>query len=405
MGKEQFLLKHKKFVIIVILIVAVVVGMRLPVYASENEKIEQLEMERQQALEMIEGLKSSISSVQKDIDNLTIEKNDIQSYIKSLDGQINILTNEIADFERKIEEKIADIEETRISLEQAKETCEQQYEAMKLRIRYMYENGKSNILEIFIGLESMAEMLKQATFMEAVYAYDRNMLDEYTAIKDEIARKEIVLETELNNLELMQTELRNQKENINGIVNRKKGELTAKSSEINDALVNRKDYEERLEQQEKLLNEIEEEIAKAANPDQYKGAITGFIWPCPDYNRISSYFGPRPQPVPGASTNHKGIDLTAPYGTAILASASGIVTTAAHSNSAGNYIVIAHGNGMSTVYMHCSSLLVSVGDNVEQGEVIAKVGSTGYSSGNHLHFGIIKNGTYVDPLGYVSERG
>ena len=167
--------------------------------------------------------------------------------------------------------------------------------------------------------------------------------------------------------------------------------------------MDQKEYKEQLEQQEKLLNEIEEQIAKAANPDQYTGTITGFIWPCPDYKRISSYFGPRPQPVPGASTNHKGIDMTAPYGTAILASASGTVTTSTHSNSAGNYIVIAHGNGMSTVYMHCSSLLVSVGDNVQQGEVIAKVGSTGFSSGNHLHFGIIKNGTYVDPLGYISK--
>ena len=403
MEKEQFLLKYIKFVIIFPLIVIMIVGMRLSVYASVNEEIEQLEMERQQALEMIEGLKSSISEVQEDIDNLTIEKNDIQGYIKSLDGQINILTNEITAFERKIEEKIVDIEETRISLEQAKEACEQQYKAMKLRIRYMYENGKSNILEIFIGLESMAEMLKQATFMEAVYTYDRNMLDEYTAIKDEIARKENVLEAELNNLELMQAELRTQKEKIDNIVNRKKGELIEKNGEISDALVNRKDYEEGLEQQEKLLNEIEEEIAKAANPDRYTGTISGFIWPCPDYNRISSYFGPRPQPVPGASTNHKGIDLTASYGTAILASASGMVTTATHSNSAGNYIVIAHGNGMSTVYMHCSLLLVSVGDNVEQGEMIAKVGSTGYSSGNHLHFGIIKNGTYVDPLEYVSD--
>ena len=403
MEKEQFLLKYIKFVIIFPLIIIMIVGMRLSVYASVNEEIEQLEMERQQALEMIEGLKSSISEVQEDIDNLTIEKNDIQGYIKSLDGQINILTNEITAFERKIEEKIVDIEETRISLEQAKEACEQQYKAMKLRIRYMYENGKSNILEIFIGLESMAEMLKQVTFMEAVYTYDRNMLDEYTAIKDEIARKENVLEAELNNLELMQAELRTQKEKIDNIVNRKKGELIEKNGEISDALVNRKDYEEELEQQEKLLNEIEEEIAKAANPDRYTGTISGFIWPCPDYNRISSYFGPRPQPVPGASTNHKGIDLTASYGTAILASASGMVTTATHSNSAGNYIVIAHGNGMSTVYMHCSLLLVSVGDNVEQGEMIAKVGSTGYSSGNHLHFGIIKNGTYVDPLEYVSD--
>lgn len=403
MEKERFLLKYKKFIAIFPLIVAMVVKMELPIYAFENEEIEQLEKERQQALEMIEGLKTSINSVQKDIDNLTIEKNDIQGYIKSLDGQINILTNEIADFERKIEEKISDIEETRISLEQAKETCEQQYEAMKVRIRYMYENGKSFVLDMFIGSKSMAEMLKQVTFVEAVYEYDRKMLDEYTAIKDEIARKETVLEAELSNLELMQAEVMVQKEKMNNIINQKKGELTVKASEIDDALMNRKEYKEQLEQQEKLLNEIEEEIAKAANPEQYTGTVTGFVWPCPDYKRISSYFGPRPQPVPGASTNHKGIDLTAPYGTAILASASGTVTTSTHSNSAGNYLVIAHGNGMSTVYMHCSSLLVSVGDNVEQGEVIAKVGSTGYSSGNHLHFGIIKNGTYVDPLEYISN--
>ena len=154
--------------------------------------------------------------------------------------------------------------------------------------------------------------------------------------------------------------------------------------------------------QERLLNEIEDQIARAANPDAYQGSATGFIWPCPAYTRISSYFGPRPQPVPGASTNHKGVDLAAPYGSAILASASGVVTTSTYSKSAGNYIVLAHGSGMSTVYMHASALLVSVGETVEQGEVIAKLGSTGYSSGNHLHFGVIKNGTYVNPLNYIS---
>ena len=403
MKKRYFLIIIESFVIILCLLGNIVCGKELPVYASETEEIKQLEAERQQALEIIEELKSSITSVQKDIEHLTIEKNSIQSYINSLDAQMSIVTNEISNFENKIEEKIVSIKETKRSLEHAKEVCDQQYEAMKLRIRYMYENGKSSMLEIFIGSKSMEEMLKQATFVEAVYEYDRDMLDEYIAIKDEIVLKEAVLEAELNNLELMQKELTVQKENLNSIINQKKGELTVKAGKIDDALGNQTEYKEQLEQQEKLLNQIEEEIAKAANPDQYTGTITGFVWPCPDYTRISSYFGPRPQPVPGASTNHKGIDLAAPYGTDILASASGTVTTSTHSNSAGNYIVIAHGNGISTVYMHCSSLLVSVGDNVEQGEVIAKVGSTGYSSGNHLHFGVIKNGTYRDPLGYVSN--
>ena len=254
MKKEKFLLSYRNSVLILLLMVAMFTGMELPIYASENEEIKQLEIERQQTLEMIEGLKSSINSVQEDIDDLTIEKNGIQSYIKSLDGQINILTNEILDFERKIEEKITCIEETKISLEQAKIDCEQQYEAMKLRIRYMYENGKSNILEIFIGSRSMADMLKQATFMEAVYTYDRNMLDEYTAIKNEIAMKETVLEAELNDLKLMQEELTLQKDKMDNIINLKKGELTVKASEINDALVDQKEYKEQLEQQEKLLN-------------------------------------------------------------------------------------------------------------------------------------------------------
>lgn len=403
MKKERLLLRYRTLIVFFLLIVTMSRGREVLVYASENEEINQLEIERQQALEMIEGLKSSISSVQEDIDDLTIEKNDIQGYINSLDGQINILSNEILDFESKIEEKSASIEETKISLEQAKETCEQQYEAMKLRIRYMYENGKASVFEMIVGARSMAEMLKQATFMEAVYTYDRNMLDEYTEIKDEIAMRETVLEAELSSLKLMQEELKVHREKMDNIINQKKGELSVKVSEIDDALVNQKEYKEQLEQQEKLLDEIENEIAKMANPDQYKGTITGFMWPCPGYTRISSYFGPRPQPVPGASTNHKGVDLAAPYGNVILAAASGTVTTSTYSNSAGNYIVIAHGNGMSTVYMHCSSLLVSVGDNVEQGDTIAKVGSTGFSSGNHLHFGVIKNGAYVDPLGYISN--
>ena len=160
-----------------------------------------------------------------------------------------------------------------------------------------------------------------------------------------------------------------------------------------------------LAEQERLLDQIEQQIAAAAAAAAQEGdgdgGASGFIWPCPSSHRITSNFGPRPQPTAGASTNHKGIDIGAGYGSAIVASASGRVTTSTYSSSAGNYIVISHGNGMSTVYMHCSALYVSVGQMVSQGETIAAVGSTGYSTGNHLHFGVIKNGTYVNPLNYV----
>lgn len=369
---------------------------------DNSEELDRLEDERQQTLDAIDNLKNSISSVQKDIDALQSEKNSIQSYINQLDKQISTLTSEIAGFEEKIEEKIADIEETKAELEEAKIACDEQYESMKMRIQFIYENPSASLIEMLCSSDNIAEFVNRADYVASMSNYDRDMMDKLIATKEEIALKEETLGAELEELEMMQSELESQKKKVNASINTKKGELTAKANELGDAAADQADYKEQLEEQERLLNEIEEQIARAANPDAYKGSITGFIWPCPAYTRISSYFGPRPQPTPGASTNHKGVDLAAPYGAAILASASGVVTTSTYSKSAGNYIVIAHGNGMSTVYMHCSALLVSVGETVEQGETIAKVGSTGYSTGNHLHFGVIKNGTYVDPLNYIS---
>ena len=132
------------------------------------------------------------------------------------------------------------------------------------------------------------------------------------------------------------------------------------------------------------------------------GSQTGFTWPVPASHKITSYFGYRGQPTSGASTYHQGIDIGASTGTGIVAANSGTVVTAAYSTSAGNYIMISHGNGIYTVYMHCSQLLVSKGQSVSKGEKIALVGSTGISTGPHLHFGVSVNGTYVDPLNYVN---
>ena len=393
-------LKHGLAVTMILLMVCVAVPY---VYATEGDqsKLDELEEQRQNTIDEINGLKDSIDDVQKEIDSLKAEKTTIQSYINQLDKQMNTLASEIAGFENKIEAKITDIEETKVELENAKIACDEQYDAMKKRIQFIYENPSGSLIEVLLASESMAEFLNRADNVGFMSEYDDQMMEKLITTKEEIALKEETLEAELEELEMMQAELESQKKKVNNSINAKKGELSAKTNEIGDAADAQDDYEKQLEEQEKLLSEIEDQIARAANPDVFEGSATGFIWPCPAYTRISSYFGPRPQPVPGASTNHKGVDLAAPYGANILASAAGVVTTSKYSASAGNYVVIAHGNGISTVYMHASSLLVSVGDVVEQGQVIAKVGSTGYSSGNHLHFGVIKNGSYVDPMGYI----
>lgn len=368
---------------------------------ESNQDVSELENQRQETLEEIENLKNSINDVKEELDSLKTEKNTIQRYINQLDQKFNNLTAEIEEFEEKIEEKKADIEKTKEELKEAKIACDEQYAAMKLRIQFIYENPSASLLELIFSSKSLAEAMNRADYVFSMSDYERQMMDKLTEMKEAFELQEITLEAELEELDMMQAELEKQKVKVNASINEKKGELRSKASEISDANAEQSDYQKQLEEQERLLGEIEDQIARAANPDAYEGEVTGFIWPCPAYTRISSYFGPRPQPVPGASTNHKGVDLAAPYGANILAAASGVVTTSKYSVSAGNYVVIAHGNGMSTVYMHASSLLVSVGQTVKQGQVIAKVGSTGYSSGNHLHFGVIKNGTYVNPLNYI----
>lgn len=369
---------------------------------KKQEELDRLEKERKDTLDAIDDLKDSISDTKKNIADLKAEKSTIQSYIAQLDQEISTLSGKITAFEKKIAEKNSDIEATKEELLDAQAQCEEQYESMKKRIQFIYETPVTSLIDVLCTTGSITEFINRADQVASMSDYDREMMEKLIETREEIARKEETLEAELEELEMMQEELESQKKKINSSLNAKKGELSVTATALGDASDTKEDYEKQLVEQEKLLNEIEDQIAKAAKPDVYEGTVTGFIWPCPGYSRISSYFGPRPQPTPGASTNHKGVDLAASFGTAILASAAGKVTTAQYSNSAGNYVVVAHGNGISTVYMHCSSLLVSAGDTVEQGQVIAKVGSTGYSTGNHLHFGVIKNGSYVDPLGYVS---
>ena len=139
-------------------------------------------------------------------------------------------------------------------------------------------------------------------------------------------------------------------------------------------------------------------------PDNSQSENSGspqFTWPCPSSHNVTSPFGDRNSPTAGASSNHKGIDIGASSGSPIVAAAAGTVTVSTYSESAGNYVTIDHGNGFHTVYMHASARYVKVGQKVSAGQQIAAVGSTGYSTGPHLHFGVMKNGVYVNPMNYL----
>ena len=216
---------------------------------------------------------------------------------------------------------------------------------------------------------------------------------------------EQVLLKEYAEMEELQAVNESSLQDIETLMDVKNEELNSFTTEINNAQKEVNAYTSSLKAQEDLIKEIEDAIRKEEEQervDANAGDIgVTFIWPIPDSTRITSQFGPRKAPVAGASNYHKGVDVGAPRGTPIYAAACGTVVISTYHYSAGNYVMINHGGGVYTVYMHASKLLVDVGDKVKQGEKIALVGTTGYSTGNHLHFGVRINGTYYDPLDYV----
>lgn len=367
---------------------------------SAKEKASSIEEEKKKvedALKSLEGLKA-----------------DTAAYVSGLDENMAALEAELSQLEVQINEKNWQVDKTREELELAEETEERQYQSMKLRIRYMYERGETEFLDLLFQASDLSQLLNRAEYIKKISEYDRRKLDEYIQTKVEVEDKKTGLEAEQAELLALQETTLAKRDSVELLLQEKTRELRSYESKIASAEAQIDEYEQDLKAQEARIQQIEAEIKRKEEEARKAAEAAGktyntvsignikFIWPCPASSRITSSFGSRSSPTEGASTDHKGIDIGAATGSNILAAASGEVTIATYSYSAGNYIMINHGGGVYTVYMHCSQLLASVGDQVSQGQVIAKVGSTGYSTGPHLHFGIRVNGSYVNPASYVS---
>ena len=345
------------------------------------------------------ALEAEKKKTEQELKNLEGLKSDTTAYVKKLDSSLESIGNELSKLNDDIDAKEKQIDTTKQELSEAKETEKSQYESMKLRIKYMYEKGDSTYVDLLMEAGSLST-------------------------KEKIAEKEKALEGEHVELLTLQDETEAKQASVEKLLAAKQTELQNYETKIASAEGQISEYAKAIEAQENQIKSIEAEIkrkeeearkkaeeekkeAAAANKaaQTYKTVSLGdisFTWPCPASGRITSGFGSRKSPTKGASSNHQGIDISAPTGTSIVAAAAGEVVIATYSSSAGNYVMISHGGGVYTVYMHASSLLVSQGQSVKKGQTIAKVGSTGYSTGSHLHFGVRVNGSYVNPTKYVS---
>lgn len=371
-------------------------------------------VEIEDAKKQVSVLEEEKKKMESTLGQLETLKADAAAYVKKLDASLLELADELAGLKSQIAVKESEIDTAREELEKAREVEARQYSSMKLRIKYMYENGDSSFVDMVMESGSISELLNRAEYVSQIAEYDRKMLREYAAAKADVAAREQRLEEERAGLLKLEDATQAKQESMQKLMDSKKAELDSYNSGIASARSKIDQYNADIKAQEEQMKRIEAEMKRREEEARKKAEAAGkaytvsnlgnisFKWPCPSSSRINSNFGDRESPTEGASTNHKGIDIGASTGADIIAAADGEVVISTYSYSAGNYIMIDHGGGVSTVYMHCSKLLAGVGEKVKKGQVIAKVGSTGYSTGPHLHFGIRSGGTYVNPRGYVS---
>lgn len=364
-----------------------------------------LEEEKKKQQEMQDELKDT-KSLLNELEGL---KGDTEAYISGLDKRMNELTDSVYNLEQSLDAKKIAIEETKAAITVAQAEIEEQYNAMKLRIQYMYENGESSYVSMILDSADMSDFLNRAEYLSQITTYDREQLERFQQAKAELDAKEVQLEQEEADLEAAIVEIEEEKKATEQLIAAKQELLAEYDDEINSAEDDIKNLQNDIAVQKAIVAELEaierkrqEQAAKdQLNKITYDGGT--MTWPLPGRSYLSSYFGTRPNPF-GQPTQeyHSGIDIPAPAGTKIVAAYDGQVAWSYYSNSAGNWVGIDHGNGIYTVYMHMSKRLVSEGEWVKKGQVIGLVGTTGRSTGNHLHFGVRKNGLYVDPLNWVS---
>jgi murein DD-endopeptidase MepM/ murein hydrolase activator NlpD len=366
-----------------------------------DEQIKDAEEKQKQYEKQSEELQEELQEIESD-------KNDTLKYIEQLDKKTEEIEKQLEELQNQIEQTEGNLETAQQELSDAQAVQEKQYMTMKQRIKYMYENGNQDYFEILFSSSSMAELLNRTEYIEKISSYDKNVFDEYQKITEQVEAKKKEIEDSLQNLEDMKGDADAEKEALASMREKKKKELKSYNNSLEKTQEQAEEYAKQAIAEEKQLEKLlqakqREEDLKNDMGQGNSGSGGTFRWPLNVSGTISSGFGKRSSPTAGASTYHKGVDIAVASGTPIVAAASGTVVTATYSSSAGNYIMISHGNRMYTVYMHCSRLAVDEGTSVQKGDVIGYVGSTGISTGSHLHFGISKNGSYVNPLNYVSN--
>lgn len=367
------------------------------VYADTKTDIENAQKQKQ-------DMEARMEQVEAKITELQALRADAQAYIRAMDAELAAVEENIAVLGEKKVEKENQIAVTELELEAATADEKEQYESMKLRIQFMYENGNQSYLDALLTSHSIADLLNKADYVAQITAYDREMLDKYVDTRELVEDKKAQLVMENEELSVLIHNAEVEAQSYEQLI-------AAKAEVIAEYELEIASSEEEVSSMQQALNDFEAEIAaleEKLRREQATRVYDGgqFTFPIAHYYRVTSEFGYRIHPIFGYGHGHTGIDLSADTGTEIYAAYEGEVVISGYNSAAGNYIAINHGadssgNVLITMYLHCSKLLVSEGETVKAGQRIGLVGSTGNSTGPHLHFTVKLNGEYVDPAPYI----
>ena len=340
-------------------------------------------------------LQAQLKAIQADKSKALEQKSLLEQQIDATQSEINNIQAQIQKYSELITQKEGELAE-------AEEQEQELYELFCERVRYMEEEGEVSYWSILFSSSDFSDLLDNFMMVEEVIDYDNSVMEELLALQEQIEADKAALETSKEEQETAKAkqeaakaDLKDQEAQVDALIQEISGQedqLEAAEAQLK-AAANAMDAEIK-----RLEKEMAEQIANVPSE-------SGFLWPLPSsWNTLSSLFGSRIHPITGKPNNHTGIDIPASKNTNIYAAKSGVVTTSTYNSSYGNYVVVSHSDGTSTLYAHMNKRAVSKGETVSQGQVIGYVGTTGSSTGNHLHFEVRVNGSRVDPVNYFKDK-
>lgn len=368
-----------------------------------KEAINDLKVENAVIQAQIDSVRSQYNANATEIQALVDKKNAVDQQIALLHDQILNINEQLRIYSQMIADTQERLDEANLKLE----WLNRQY---KERIRAMEENGEITYWQVIFQSSSFTDMLDRMNMVDEIAAADTQRLADLQVASANVAENQRILSEEMLDLQDTREQLESSEEML-------KVKRTESDDILRDLISQQSEFQALLDESEALQSDLMTEIAekqRELQAAQYKEelvkmALKGenppsnatWIEPVSGYT-ISSPFGYRKSPTAGASTYHKGVDMACPSGTPIYATRAGTVTVASYqAGGAGYYVSINHGDGFASIYMHMTRYVVSKGQSVTQGQLIGYVGSTGISTGPHLHFGVSYGGTYVNPMAYL----